>query len=128
MKRTGKIVKFSIDTIGGEITYIYDKMSIVKTLLLSENANRLTSSLYKPATSDDAQNGSVEEWINISASKFATESTFNMPDEAGDSSICNANRTNLSKKSLVSRLDTIAKGKIYILYTIYFNDSPIKIE
>ena len=86
----------------------------------------MTSSLYKPATSDDAQNGSVEEWINVSASKFATESTFNMPDEAGDSSICNANRTNLSKKSLVSRLDTIAKGKVYILYTIYFND--IKIE
>ena len=86
----------------------------------------MTSSLYKPATSDDAQNASVEEWINISATKFATESTFNMPHKAGDSSLCNANRTNISKKSLVSRLDTIAKGKVIIHLSIVFEFSPYK--
>ena len=83
----------------------------------------MTSSLYKPATSDDAQNASVEEWINISATKFATESTFNMPHEAGDSSLNNGNRTNISKKSLVNRLDTIAKGKVIIHLSVYFEFS-----
>ena len=85
--------------------------------MIFKTTNRLTSSLYKPNNSDGAQKASIEEWINISTSKFATESTFNMPNEAGDSSICNASKTSLSKKSLVSRLDTIAKGKLIVKLT-----------
>ena len=66
--------------------------------------------MYKPDTGFDAQNGSIEDWINISTSKFATESSFNGPDEAGDASTFNSNRSNLSKKSLINKLDYIAKG------------------
>ena len=72
---------------------------------------RLTSSLYKPSGSESIPKDSIEEWINVSASKFATESTFNIPNEAGDVSINNTNRSNPSKRSLVHRLDHIAKGK-----------------
>ena len=75
--------------------------------------------MYKPDTTFDAPNGSIEDWINISTSKFATESSFNGPsDEAGDSSIFNSNRSNLSKKSLINRLDYIAKGRYSSLRAI----------
>ena len=84
--------------------------------LCVHNIFRLTSSICKPAEgfgNEDAK--SIQDWIQSSSSDFLLESTFSVLRGAGDSVPRHANVSQSPKKSLLNKLDTIARGKNLIL-------------
>ena len=77
---------------------------------------RLTASLYKPAEDSIFKDDSIEEWINLSSTKFLMESGFTGPGATGDASFNFSNVSHMSKKSLLNKLETISKGELNVQF------------
>ena len=91
---------------------LLDDLIDISNLKLDEgdDQNWLTSSICKPTFDLDVNDKSIEEWINMSSAQFLRESAITRPGGVGDTSFHYANASHLSNKSLVNKLDRIARG------------------